>query len=302
MKAAVMNEYGGPEVLVYADYPDPKPGEGELLLKVAAASVNPVDLFQRAGETRAYLPVTFPGVIGWDVSGTVLEIGPGVTDFSVGGRVLAWAFQTYAELCVVKASITAKVPAGVDLVEAAALPLVTTTGSQLISVGSGLQREQTVLVSGAVGGVARAAVRTAKDMGAIVWAGVRSNQLEEARQVGADEVFALDDEASWNDVPQVDVVANIVRGETAQRLLSKVKRGGTFVSATGAPENAASFPEVKVVSFVSKQNPETLQYMAGAVAQGSLKIPIFQKMPLSEARQAHERVEAGAPGKILLIP
>jgi Alcohol dehydrogenase GroES-like domain/Family of unknown function (DUF5681) len=214
MKAIVMNEYGGPEVLKYADFPDPAPGPGEVLIRVAAASINPVDLMQRSGGTKAYFPIEFPGVIGWDLSGTILRPGPGVKDFSVGDKVFAWAFHTYAELCVVKTEILAKVPDGLDMVEAAALPLVTMTGSQLISVASSVKAGQTILISGAVGSVARAAVCTAKDKGAVVIAGVRKDQADEAKSLGVDRIVALDDEAAFKALPPVDVVANTVRGKS----------------------------------------------------------------------------------------
>ena len=129
MKASVMHTYGGPEVMQYEDYPDPVPAEGEVLVRVAAASINPVDLMQRAGDTKSYLPIEFPGVGGWDVSGTVVALGyGGVTGFKIGDRVMAWAFHTFAELCAVKAELLARVPDGIDLAEAAALPLAGTTG------------------------------------------------------------------------------------------------------------------------------------------------------------------------------
>jgi NADPH:quinone reductase-like Zn-dependent oxidoreductase len=301
MKAIVMNEYGGPDVLNYADYPDPVPGEGEVLIRVAAASINPVDLMQRSGATKAYFPIEFPGVIGWDLSGTVLKLGPGVRDFVAGDKVFAWAFHTYAELCVVKAAILAKIPDGVDTVDAAALPLVTTTGSQLISIASGVKAGQTILVSGAVGSVARAAVCTAKDKGAVVIAGVRKEQVDEAKTLGVDRIVALDDEAAWKAVPPVDVVANTVRGKTAEQLLGKVKDHGTFASVTGVPDNAKDHPSVRCIAFVSKQDPNTLGYMAKAVKDGRLKIPISKKIPLKEARQGHTMVEKGTAGKILLV-
>jgi NADPH:quinone reductase-like Zn-dependent oxidoreductase len=301
MKAIVMNEYGGPDVLNYADYPDPVPGEGEVLIRVAAASINPVDLMQRSGATKAYFPIEFPGVIGWDLSGTVLKLGPGVRDFVAGDKVFAWAFHTYAELCVVKAAILAKIPDGVDTVDAAALPLVTTTGSQLISIASGVKAGQTILVSGAVGSVARAAVCTAKDKGAVVIAGVRKEQVDEAKTLGVDRIVALDDEAAWKAVPPVDVVANTVRSKTAEQLLGKVKDNGTFASVTGVPDNAKDHPSVRCIAFVSKQDPNTLGYMAKAVKDGRLKIPISKKIPLKEARQGHTMVEKGTAGKILLV-
>jgi NADPH:quinone reductase-like Zn-dependent oxidoreductase len=301
MKAIVIHQYGGPDVLNFEEYPDPVPGEGEVVVRVAAASVNPVDLMQRSGATKEYMPIDFPGVIGWDLSGTVLKVGPRVEAFSVGDKVLAWAYHTYAELCVVKAELLARVPDGLDLVEAAALPLVTTTGSQLISVGAGIRAGQTVIVSGAFGGVGRSAVFTAKDRGAFVIAGVLKKQLEQAKVLGADQIVALDDEDAMKALALVDVVANTVRGKTATQLLGKVKRGGIFASATGAPENATDYPSMSVVSFVSKQDPETVLYMAQAVRAGKLVIPIDRKLPLRDARDGHAAVEKGGIGKVLLL-
>jgi NADPH:quinone reductase-like Zn-dependent oxidoreductase len=296
-----MNEYGGPEVLRFGDYPDPGPGPGEVLVKVAAASINPIDLMQRSGATKSFFPVEFPGIIGWDVSGTVLKLGPGVDQLAIGDRVFGWAFHTYAELCVVKASLLAKVPDGVDLVEAAALPLVTLTGSQLISVASGIKSGQTALVSGAVGSVGRAAVYTAKEKGARVIAGVRKSQLSEAGALKADQIVALDDDAALRLLAPVDVVANTVRGTTAELLLNKVKDGGTYASVTGVPESAKSHPTVHTVEFVSKQDAKALLHIAEAVRDGRLQIPIALKLPLKDAQQGHVAMEKGVAGKILLV-
>jgi NADPH:quinone reductase-like Zn-dependent oxidoreductase len=301
MKAVVLTEYGGPEVLKFGDFSDPAPGLGEVLVKVAAASINPVDLKQRSGATRAYFPLDFPNVIGWDVSGTVVELGPDVSDFAVGDRVFAWAFHTYAELCVVKSDVLAKIPEGIDLIEAAALPLVTMTGSQLISKASGIRQGQSILVSGAVGSVGRAAVCTANDKGAVVIAGVRRDQFAEAKGLGVSKVVALDDEADLSAVPPVDVVANTIGGLAAAQLISMVKDGGTFASVTGVPEKAQKYPYVHSVAFVSKQDTKTLLYMADAVRGGRLKIPIAKKLPLREAREGHIAMEKGAAGKILLV-
>src|ERR1700744_5629585 len=116
MKAIVVHEYGGPEVLNFEDYPDPVPGPGEVLVRVAAASVNPIDYKRRAGLTKDYYPILFPGLIGIDVAGIAVKIGPGVEGFSVGDQVFATADNTYAELCVVNAATLAKVPKGLDLI------------------------------------------------------------------------------------------------------------------------------------------------------------------------------------------
>src|SRR5260221_8503596 len=173
MKAILVSQYGGPEVMKFGDCPDPSPGPAEVLVRVAATSINPFDMKRRSGEAKAFAPISFPGILGVDVAGTVISCGPDVKGFSAGDRVFGMADQTYAELCVVKAESLAKIPTGLDLVEAAALPLVTTTGYQLIANGALVQRGQSVLVTGALGNVGRAAVFTAKSLGARVIAGVR---------------------------------------------------------------------------------------------------------------------------------
>src|SRR5579862_6315123 len=187
MKAVVVHQYGGPEVLKFEDYPDPVPGSGEVLVRVAATSVNPIDYKRRAGLTKDFYPMTFPSLIGVDIAGTVVKVGPGVEGWSAGDQVFAMADNTYAELCVVKADALAKVPKGLDLVQAAALPLVTVTGNQLMSA-TGVKAGQTVLVVGAAGNVGRSAVFTAKDRGATVIAGVLKKQMDEAKAVGADQL------------------------------------------------------------------------------------------------------------------
>ena len=220
MKAAVIREYGEPGVLHLEDVPEPEVAPGKVLIRVAAASINPIDTQERAGQVKDWHP-TFPAILGWDVAGKVVAIGSEVKGFSAGDDVFAWGYRTYAQLCAVPAAVVAKVPAGIELETAAALPLVGTTGSQLISVASGLAAGQTVLVSGALGGVGRSAVFTAKDRGAKVIAAVLRRQLDAAAALGADQVVALDDNDAFGALPKVDVVANTVRGETADRLLSQ---------------------------------------------------------------------------------
>ena len=302
MKAIVIHQYGGPDVLKFEDNPDPVAGAGEVVVRVAAASINPIDIIERSGGMKDFRPMTFPNVLGWDLAGTIVSVGPQVQGFSLGDKVLAWGYHTYAELCAVKAELLAKVPNGLDLVEAAALPLVTTTGAELISVASGVKAGQTVLVSGASGGVGRSAVFTAKERGAKVIAGVRKSQLEAAKSLGADQVVAIDDDDALNRVAPVDVVANTVRGATAGRLIGKVKPGGVFASVTGAPDNAKDFPAVRVVAFVSKQDAKTVLHMAQAVSAGKLVIPIERKLPLKDAAAGHAAVEKGVSGKVLLLP
>jgi NADPH:quinone reductase-like Zn-dependent oxidoreductase len=300
MKAIVVHEYGGPDVLKFEDYPDPVAGPGEVLVRVAASSVNPIDLKQRAGLTKDFYPIKLPGLIGIDMAGTVVKIGPGVEGFSVGDQVFAMTDYAYAELCVVKAALLAKVPKGLDLIEAAALPLVTVTGNQLLSATE-IKADQTVMIVGAVGNVGRSAVFTAKARGATVIAGVLKRQMDEAKTVGADQVVATDDDTAIANLPQLDAVADAVGRTTAEKLIAKVKPGGVFATVLKAPQNAANYPSVKVVPVFSKFDRKTLEFMAEAVRDGKLVIPISQKMPLSEAAKAQAAAEKGGVGKILLV-
>ena len=301
MKAVVVNEYGGPEVLKFDEMPNPIPGPGEVLVRMSATSFNPFDLKRRSGVVKDYAPIQFPGILGVDLSGTIVELGEGVTEFVVGDDVFGMADRTYAELCAVKASSIAKIPEGVDRIGAAALPLVTTTGNQLISVGTEIKAGQTVLVTGALGNVGRSAVFTANDIGAVVIAGVLRHQIEQAKDLGVDRVIATDDADAIVNLPALDAVADTVNGKTAEELIAKIKPGGVFATVVAPPQNAKSYPEIKVVPVSAQPNPETLLYMTQAVINGKLTIPVGRRFPLHEAAQVH--AEAGKiPGKVLLVP
>ena len=200
----------------------------------------------------------------------------------------------------VKAAILARIPKGLDLIQAAALPLVTTTGNQLLSA-TGIQAGQTVMVVGAVGSVGRSAVFTAKERGATVIAGVLKKQMDEAKAIGADHVVATDDDTAIGNLPPLDAVADTVGGRTAEKLITKVKPGGVYASVVEAPSNAAKYPSVKMVHVFSKFDRKTLEFMAEAVRDGKLIIPISQKLPLREAAEAQAAAEKGGIGKILLV-
>jgi NADPH:quinone reductase-like Zn-dependent oxidoreductase len=173
--------------------------------------VNPIDYKRRAGLTKDFYPLKFPGLIGVDIAGTVVKIGTGVEGFSVGDQVFAMADDTYAELCVVKAAILAKVPKGLDLIQAA-LPLVTTTGNQFL-LATGVKAGQTVLVVGAAGSVGRSAIFTAKARRTTVIAGILKKQMDKAKTVGPDQVVATDDDTAIANLPPLDVVAATPAGD-----------------------------------------------------------------------------------------
>ena len=302
MKAIVLHEYGSPSNLKYEDFPDPSPAAGEVLIRVSATSLNPIDWKMRSGEAKALFPVNFPEVLGRDVAGIVREVGEGVTDFHPGDRVFALALQTYAELCVVKAADLARIPDGMEMPTAAALPLAAATGDQLVRLATKLEPGQTILISGALGSVGRCAVFAAREIGAKVIAGVRKKRLEEARALpGVTEVIALDDDEALAHLGLIDCVADTVGGDTASKLLTKVKQGGIFGSALGPPKDAALHPTLQINAMMAHPDVPGLEHYAQAIQDGKLILPIDRVMPLSEAAAAHAAAEKSVPGKIVLV-
>jgi NADPH:quinone reductase-like Zn-dependent oxidoreductase len=301
MKAVVLHEYGGPSKLKYEDFDDPKPGPGEVLIRVSAASINPVDWKMRSGAAKDRFPVEFPGILGRDLSGIVREVGEGVTTFAPGDKVFTFSKATYAELAIAKASDVAHLPEGLDLVEAAALPLVVATGEQLISRAAKIQSGQTILITGAVGSVGRVAVLTAKKAGATVIAGVKKSQKETAKSIGADETLALDDKDEIAKLGLIDAVADTVGGEIGETLLAKVRQGGVFASVVGPPANATMHPTVAIAPMMAVPDPAKLVELAQDVIAGRLIIPIDRMIPLSDAAEGQAAAEKGGIGKILLL-
>src|SRR5882762_5006749 len=162
MKAVGLHQYGGPEKLKFEDnVPDPQISGDTVLIAATAASVNPIDWKMRSGARQKDFPLSFPAILGRDVSGIVRAVGSNVHNFKVGDRVAAFSTATYAQLVGVESSLVTHLPDGVDLVDAAAIPLISLTGDQLVRVATKLRQGQTILVSGALGSVGRAAVHTA---------------------------------------------------------------------------------------------------------------------------------------------
>ena len=300
MKAVVLHEYGPPSKLVYEDVDDPVPAPGEVLVRVHAVSVNPIDWKLRSGAARDRFPLNLPAILGRDVAGTVAKLGEGVEGFKVGDRVFALSNATYAEFCVVKASDLALIPEGLELTTAGAVPLVSVTGDQLIRRGAKVQPGQTILLTGALGSVGRCALFAALEIGAKVIAGVRKQQIDEAKSLGATAAFDTGDDKAIALVGLVDAVADTINHDLATKLIAKVKPGGIFASVLGPPSNAALHPTVQVNPVMATPDPKTLVHYGEAIRDGKLKLPIDSLMPLSEAAAAQALGEKGGGGKIIL--
>src|SRR6202167_2446979 len=237
--AVRLYEYGGPENLKYEDdVPEPALGADSVLVEISATSVNPIDWKIRSGARQKDFPQKLPAILGKDLSGVVRAVGRNIRTFKPGDRVLAMTDATYAELVAVEGSILTHLPEGLNLVDAAAIPLVTLTGDQLVRLAARAQSGQTLLVSGALGSVGRSAVHAAKKLGLKVIAGVRTTQLPEARTLGVSDTVAIDDDSSIAGLAMVDCVADTVGGETAAKLFGRVKNGGNFGYASVLPEGA----------------------------------------------------------------
>ncbi|MBZ4411676.1 NADP-dependent oxidoreductase [Myxococcus sp. MISCRS1] len=300
MKAVVLKAYGDADNLVVTEMPEPKVGPGDVKVRVIAASINPVDWKIRRGDMKEVMPVTFPAILGRDVSGEVVEVGQGVKGFKKGDRVMGVVSSGYAETVVAPEEVWARVPDSLELKDAAALPLVTLTGVQLIEEQMKPAPGDTVLVTGAVGAVGRAALFAAKARGAKVWAGVRATQVEEARKLGVDGVVALEDASDIAKLPTLDAVADTVGGKAVAAVLDKVKRGGRVCSVVGEPKGAKE-KGLQVSSFFSHPDGRRLAQLGESVAKGELTIPIGKTFKLDEAKDAQKHAEKGGTGKVLLV-
>ena len=303
MKAVRIYEYGGPETLKYElDVPEPTLGPDLVLIESAATSVNPIDWKIRSGARQKDFPLKLPAILGKDVSGVVRAVGSSIVHFKVGDRVLGMADATYAQYVLVPGSQLTHLPDGLDLIDAAAIPLVTLTGDQLVRLATRAVSGQTILVSGALGSVGRAAVYTAKKLGANVIAAVRGKQLAEAEKLGASRVVAIDDDAAIAGLDTLDGVADTIGGETAAKLFRKIRHGGRFGYASVFPADAAaSNPSVEVTRVFARPDASKVREFADAIRDGTFILPVGQRLPLSAAATAHELMEKGGAGKIVLL-
>ena len=299
MRAVLLTDYGDVDKLELRDgVPEPVAAAEEIKVRLAGSSVNPIDWKLRSGAYRQRTPLKLPAILGRDASGEVVAVGSEVSAFRVGARVCGLVDRAYAEYVVARGDAWAEVPAAMDAADAAALPLVVLTGSQLIDEALRPRPGQAVLITGAVGSVGRAAVFTARSRGAEVLAGVRRAQKEEAASLNVD-VVAIDDDAEIDRLPRLDGIADTVGGQTLQKLLAKVRTGGAVASVLGEAAGAKE-RGLNARGHLTHPDARGLAALIQAVDAGKLLIPIAKRMPLERIREAQTLAENGAGGKIVL--
>ncbi len=306
MKAVCIYSYGGPGVLVYEDAPRPLPGDGEVLVRVHAAGVNPVDWKIREGHLKEMLHHTLPLVLGWDVSGVVEALGANTTRLSVGDEVFSRPDISrdgaYAEFIVIRESEVALKPKSIDHIHAAALPLAGLTAWQTLFDAGGLSAGQRVLIHAAAGGVGSLAVQLAKWKGAHVIGTASEHNHEFLRKLGADQVVDHNTERFEEVVQPVDVVLDTMGGDTQERSWKVLKPGGILVSVVSPPSaEAASAHGVRQAFVFIKPSAPQLAEIAKLADAEKLKAIVETILPLSDATRAQELSQRGhTRGKIVL--
>jgi NADPH:quinone reductase-like Zn-dependent oxidoreductase len=306
MKAIRIHEFGGPDVLELEDIEIPKPNDDEILIKVYASSVNPVDQKIFAGEAQEKFPTEFPLTIGWDVSGVIEEAGGKVRNFSIGDEVYARPYPTkngaFAEYAIVKASEAALKPRSIDHLNAAAVPLAGLTAWQGLFKFGQLQKGQRVLIHAASGGVGSFAVQFAKWKGAYVIGTASADNLDFIKQLGADEAIDYKNERFEEKVSDVDLVLDLVGKDTQQSSIQVVKPGGRIIT-TIAPQfkDEAKEKNIHLEGFTAQSYTEDLEQIANLIDDGSVSPVVSAVINLEDAKKAEEMNSKGnGRGKIVI--
>ena len=301
MKAVIISEYGDNEVVQIADIDMPEPKSGEVLVKVHAAGVNPIDWKIRDGAGER-MGMTFPITLGGEVVGTIERLGAGVSDFEIGDQVYGiTSIGGFAEYVVAKAASFARKPANLDAIEAAAVPLGALTAWQAMFDAAGLQTGQRLFITNGSGGVGSIAVQLAKAKGAHVTAMASGANEAYVRDLGADKFIDHTEQTFEDIVCDMDVVFDTVGGETFQRALSTVKQGGVLVTVVAFPDDASRQHGFTVERVYCKSNTAQLSEICAMVEAGKLKARVATVLPLDQVREALEISQHGrAGGKIVL--
>jgi alcohol dehydrogenase len=332
MLAAYINRYGGPAELQIGQLPEPEPGPRDLLVDVAAASVNPIDFKLRQGQVKAMLRFGFPLILGNDLSGTVRAVGADVRAFKVGDRIIARLGKTrigaFAQRALVAEADAALAPQSLDLIEAAALPLAGLTAWQALFELGQLQAGQSLLVHAGAGGVGHFALQLGRWKGARVVTTASAGNRERCLSLGADQVIDYRNERFDEVLREVDVALDTQGGDTLLRTIGITRPGGHVISITAmpTPEVARAWgigpPLTWILGFLTRReraaarargvnyhylfmrpDGKLLAQLVQLVDSGVLRPSIDRRFALQDTAQALAYVEAGhAAGKVLVVP
>jgi NADPH:quinone reductase-like Zn-dependent oxidoreductase len=306
MKAVVIHEYGGPEVLKYEDVSLPEPKQNELLIRVIAAGVNPVDGMIRSGMFDKEGHRAFPIILGGDISGVVEKVGSKITKFKSGDPVFAYVSLDdsggYAQYALVTEREAAPKPKSLTYVEAAAVPIVALTAWQALIDTAKLKAGQTVLIHGGSGGVGSFAIQIAKAHGAKVIATASTANQDLLKQLGTDVAIDYTRQKFEDIAKDVDVVLDSIGKDTLARSYGIVKKGGIIVSLVARPDPAELEKHgIRGESLNVDPNSDELGEIGKLIDEKKINVIVSQTFPLSEARKAQEQVATGhTRGKIVL--
>lgn len=308
MKTIHINAYGGKEVFKVAEIPTPKPKRGQVLVKVQAIGLNPVDWKIRAGYLKEMMPLQFPATLGGDIAGTVEAVGEDVTNFSVGDMVYGSAnvfvggSGALAEYAVVGIANLAPKPSSVNFTTAAGLPLAGSSAVQALIDHIKVKSGNKVFIHGGAGGIGHLAIQIAKTLGAYVAATAGADDIEFVKSLGADEVIDYTAEKFEEKAKDFDAVFDTVGGDTTNRSFTILKKKGVLVSMAGMPsEELQEKYGVMGIGQMTSVNTEHLNALAKFVDDGAVKIHIDSVWTLEKVQDAFERLEAGHPkGKVII--
>ena len=307
MRIVTQDTVGGPEVLHVRDVPVPQPREGEVLVRIAAAGINPVDTFARAGSFAAIGAAPF--TIGWDLAGIVESTGPGVSTPKVGQRVFGLSrfpkqAAAYAEYATVPAGELAIVPNGMSDAEAGAMPLAALTAWQALVDEAGMKAGDRVLIHAGAGGVGHLAIQIAKALGARVATTVSAAKADFARSIGADETIDYKETDFSAMTDAFDIVLDSIGGDHVLKSLKTLSKGGIVVCIKALSEDATKYAEdhgLRLKRMLVHPDGGQMSKLADLVRDGKLKVTVAATYPLEQAGEAHRFLATGPVGKVVLV-
>lgn len=302
MKAIRMHDYGGPDQLIFEDIPNPQPRDNEVLIKVKAAGVNPVDYKIGGGMRKNVFPIQLPWIPGKDFSGIVEGLGKNVKGFKIGQEVFGCASGAYAEYLVAPWDSIVEKPKNLNFIEAAAIPVAGLTAWQCLFDHGHLQKGQTVLIHGGAGGVGSMAVQLAHIKGAKVFTTGSVQNEQFLKSIGADQFIDYKKTPFETEIKNVDLVLDLIGGDTQKRSFQVIREGGYLISTLEAPsEEELARHKIHGNSMRMQLNRSSFEGLLKVIEDNQLKIFVKKSYPLAKAREAWEQIMTGhTQGKIVL--